>query len=68
MQAIAPGEQLGRRLGGTLPPSATDPDDVTYWTLAPEQLAEQIVAVINTPWGVTISDITVRATGEDYVI
>jgi NADP-dependent 3-hydroxy acid dehydrogenase YdfG len=62
------GEQLGHWLGGTLPTGADDPDDVAYWTLNPEQLAEQIVMVINTPWGVTISDITVRATGEDYVL
>ncbi len=62
------GEQLGHWLGGTLTPEAADPDDVAYWTLNPEQLAEQIVMVINTPWGVNISDITVRATGEDYVL
>ena len=62
------GDQIGHWLGGTLPPSATDLDDVAYWTLAPEQLAEQIVAVIDTPWGLTISDITVRATGENYVL
>jgi hypothetical protein len=24
--------------------------------------------VIDTPWGLNISDITVRATGEDYVL
>ena len=62
------GEQLDRWLGGTLPPSATDPDDVAYWTISPEELAAHIVAVIDTPWGVAISDVTIRATGEDYVL
>jgi NADP-dependent 3-hydroxy acid dehydrogenase YdfG len=62
------GERIGHWLGGTLPAGATDPDDIAYWTLSPEELAEQIVAVIDTPWGVTVSDVTVRATGEDYVL
>lgn len=62
------GEQVGRWVGGTLPAAAADLDDVAYWTLTPEDLAAQIVAVIDTPWGLDISDITVRATGEDYVL
>ena len=33
-----------------------------------ERLTGVPVAVINTPWGLDISDITVRATGEDYVL
>jgi NADP-dependent 3-hydroxy acid dehydrogenase YdfG len=61
-------EQVGKWVGGALPDAARDLDDVAYWTLSPEDLAAQIVAVINTPWGLNISDITVRATGEDYVL
>jgi NADP-dependent 3-hydroxy acid dehydrogenase YdfG len=60
-------EMVGEWLGGTLSPEAADLDNVAYWTLSPEDLAGQIVAVIDTPWGLDISDITVRATGEDYV-
>ena len=60
-------EQVTRWVGGTLPAAAQDADNVAYWALAPEELAAQIVAVINTPWGVNISDITIRSTGEDYV-
>jgi NADP-dependent 3-hydroxy acid dehydrogenase YdfG len=33
----------------------------------PDDLVRQIVYAIDQPWGVTINDITVRATGEDYV-
>ena len=62
------GEKALRWAGGEQTPSEADPDDVGYWTISPEDLAEQIVAVINTPWGITISDITVRATGEDYIL
>jgi NADP-dependent 3-hydroxy acid dehydrogenase YdfG len=62
------GDQLGNWLEGTLPPEQLDADNVAYWTINPDELADQIVAVIDTPWGVNISDITVRATGEDYVL
>jgi NADP-dependent 3-hydroxy acid dehydrogenase YdfG len=64
-------QQFGARyeawMQGSLPDAQRDVDDVAYWTLAPEDLAAQIVGVINLPWGVNISDITVRATGEDYI-
>jgi NADP-dependent 3-hydroxy acid dehydrogenase YdfG len=46
----------------------TDRDNPRYWALAPEDIAEQVIYVINQPWGVTISDITVRATGEEYIL
>jgi len=32
-----------------------------------EELAEQIVYVIDQPWGISISDITVRASGDQYL-
>jgi NADP-dependent 3-hydroxy acid dehydrogenase YdfG len=44
-----------------------DPDDVRYWAISPQELATQVVYVIDQPAGIAISDITVRATGEDYV-
>jgi NADP-dependent 3-hydroxy acid dehydrogenase YdfG len=64
-------EQFGERvlawLSGSLPAEQCDPDDVRYWTITPEDLAAQIIAVIDLPWGINIGDITVRATGEDYI-
>jgi len=45
----------------------TDPEKITYWAISPEELASQIVYVIDQPWGVSISDITVRASGEQYL-
>ena len=45
---------------------AKDPDNVRYWAITPEELAAHVVYCIDQPAGVTISDITVRATGEDY--
>ena len=45
----------------------TDPDDIRYWAIAPEELAAQVVYVIDQPWGISISDITVRASGDQYL-
>lgn len=45
----------------------TDPEDIRYWAISPEELAEQIIYVIDQPWGVSISDITVRASGDQYL-
>lgn len=48
-------------------PRTQDPDDVRYVVLTPEELAAHIVLAIDQPAGIAISDLTVRATGEDYV-
>ena len=62
------GERVQRLITGVgLRPEETDVDDVRYWAITPEDLVRQLVYVIDQPWGVTINDITVRATGEDYV-
>ena len=45
----------------------TDPEDIRYWAIAPEELADQVVYVIDQPWGISISDITVRASGDQYL-
>jgi NADP-dependent 3-hydroxy acid dehydrogenase YdfG len=45
----------------------TDPDAIANAFLAPEPVADAIVHVIDQPWGVSISDITVRASGDHYV-
>jgi NADP-dependent 3-hydroxy acid dehydrogenase YdfG len=59
-------EQMTARFGQQTP-EMQDPDDVRYWAISPEELASQIVYAIDQPAGVAIADITVRATGEDYV-
>lgn len=53
--------------GGSMPAEKLDRDSIEYWAVTPEELAQNVVYVINQPWGVSISDITVRASGEDYV-
>lgn len=52
---------------GTLTAEQTDIDSVKYWLITPEDLADAVVHVIDQPWGISISDITVRASGEDYL-
>ncbi|HTZ15472.1 MAG TPA: SDR family oxidoreductase [Mycobacterium sp.] len=53
---------------GALRPEQTDVDSVQYWLITPDDLANAVVHVIDQPWGISISDVTVRATGENYVI
>lgn len=52
---------------GQLPASNLDVNDIEYFALDPSSLADQIVHVINQPWGVAISDITVRASGDGFI-
>jgi NADP-dependent 3-hydroxy acid dehydrogenase YdfG len=52
---------------GTLPAELTDPDSIEYWLITPDELADAVVHVIDQPWGISLSDVTVRASGEDYL-
>ena len=61
-------ERVQRAGSGSLRPEETDVDDVRYWAITPDDLVRQVVYAIDQPWGITINDITVRASGEDYVI
>ena len=69
MQRVRLARRFARR-GGKWQPEPEeeqrDPESVRYWAITPEELAAQVVYCIDQPAGVTISDITVRATGEDY--
>ena len=53
---------------GQLPANMLDINDIEYWALDPSSLADQVVYTINQPWGVAITDMTVRASGDGYVI
>ena len=60
-------ENFGNVQNGSLRPEQTDPESPEYWLIRPEDLVEAVVHVIDQPWGVNLSDVTVRATGENYV-
>ncbi|MFO0687937.1 MAG: SDR family oxidoreductase [Myxococcota bacterium] len=53
---------------GTLEPEKMDPESIHYWAIRPEELARQILYAIDQPWGVSISDVTVRASGEEFLL
>jgi len=61
-------ERIGIRMRGEAPPEALDPENIQYWSLDPVSLSKSIIHVIDQPWGVNISDITVRSTGELLVL
>ncbi len=61
-------QQMAAHAAGELPEPLTDVDNIEYYALAPEHLASQIVHAINQPWGVSVSDITVRASGDGYIL
>lgn len=55
-------------MAGQLPANELSREDIAYFALDPDSLADQVVYAINQPWGVSIAEITVRATGEGYVL
>jgi NADP-dependent 3-hydroxy acid dehydrogenase YdfG len=62
------GEMYAQMNAGNGSPDWTDPASPEYCILAPEHIADGIIHAMNQPWGVSISDITVRATGDYYVL
>ncbi len=60
-------ENAGNLQTGALRPEQMDIDSVEYWLITPDDLANAVVHVIDQPWGINISDVTVRASGENYV-
>ena len=61
-------EKMGAMFGENPPPELTDPEGIEYFALSPELLADQIIFAIDQPWGVSISDLTVRASGDSYLL
>ena len=51
-----------------LRPDFHDINSMTYNDPDPQVLADKIIYAINQPWGVSIGDLTVRASGESFVI
>jgi NADP-dependent 3-hydroxy acid dehydrogenase YdfG len=61
-------EKMGAVFGDDPPAAMIDPESIEYFALSAELLADQIIFAINQPWGVSISDLTVRASGDSYLI
>lgn len=60
-------ETITAAMAGELPASKLDPDSIEYWAITPAELAEAVVHAIDQPWGISISDITVRASGDRFL-
>ncbi|WP_298191496.1 SDR family NAD(P)-dependent oxidoreductase [Novosphingobium sp.] len=58
-------QQMG---AGTFPAARLSPDSIDYASLAPDHIADAIIHAINQPWGVSISEVTVRASGDHFVL
>lgn len=62
------GAKMKQLLSDSLPPEHADPDQIGYFALDPQIVADAILYVVDQPWGVSISDLTVRAAGEPYLL
>jgi NADP-dependent 3-hydroxy acid dehydrogenase YdfG len=60
-------ENLSNLQSGGLRPEQMDVDSPEYWLITPDDLTDAVVHVIDQPWGICLSDVTVRASGENYV-
>jgi NADP-dependent 3-hydroxy acid dehydrogenase YdfG len=60
-------QNVGNLQNGSLRPAQMDVDSVEYWLITPDDLANAVVHVIDQPWGINLSDVTLRASGENYV-
>jgi hypothetical protein len=61
-------QRVGQMAEGSFPAERLDPANIDYASLAPEHIADAIIHVINQPWGVSISDITVRGAGDHFIL
>ena len=53
---------------GTMDPAKLDAGSIEYAVLDPVFIADAVIAAIDQPWGVSLSDITVRASGDQYIL
>ena len=64
--AEAIGAQYAEIMAEQAPMEVADKENIAYFSLDPDSLTDQVVYAINQPWGVSIAEITVRASGEGF--
>lgn len=57
-----------KKAAGELTEEYSDPDNILYSCINPDEIAQSILYCINQPWGISISDITVRGSNEFYTL
>ena len=55
-------------ISGSLTADQADPENIAYAALSPDYIADQVIHAINQPWGVSLGDITIRASGDGYIL
>lgn len=45
-----------------------DPESIGYVVLDPQHIVDQILYTIDQPWGVSVGDVSIRATGDRYIL
>ena len=62
------GELMSKIMAGTSEPERLNPESSKYMNLDPNYVADQIIHAMNQPKGVSLGDITIRATGDHYIL
>lgn len=62
------GDLMEQLIDGSIEPARCDPNDSKYMSLDPDYVADQIIYAMNQPKGVSVGDITIRATGDHYIL
>lgn len=66
--ATARGAKVAALAEGRLDDVDLDPESIGYAVLDPQHIVDQILHAIDQPWGVSVGDITIRATGDRYIL
>ncbi len=61
-------ELVDQMIAGTVPADKMDAERIDYVSLAPEHIADAVLHAIDQPLGVSIGEITVRATGDHFIL
>ena len=62
------GALMSKILDGSSDPDRLSSDSPKYMNLDPGYVADQIIYAMNQPKGVSVGDITIRATGDHYIL
>lgn len=57
-----------RLADGSITPEELSNKSIRNWLLTSEDITEGVIYVINQPWGVNVSEITLRAPNEPYIL
>jgi NADP-dependent 3-hydroxy acid dehydrogenase YdfG len=59
---------MGAMAAGGGSAGQADPGNIAYAALAPDFIADAVIHAIDQPWGVSVGDVTIRASGDGYIL